>query len=225
MAQSTSNADSDENNDLRSEIQDIKSQLQTLLHALNLGTDRDQDQRPEGGRRPAGGERKHQGPAEPPTFTILDLDPVHVGDGDNATHPVALNNVLGVIVETQRQEEHASLIATETAISEAVCRALAQEPHSTPTTLRTHQQVHFASAGLMLVLADAGLLSALARGTSMGKYGLAISHNTLCFSLDVAHKILLARTVPGAQKAVEDLTAGVLFPEVTLQVVAMVKLQ
>ncbi|KAL1419462.1 hypothetical protein MTO96_025446 [Rhipicephalus appendiculatus] len=194
MAQSTSNADSDENNDLRSEIQDIKSQLQTLLHALNLGTDRDQDQRPEGGRRPAGGERMHQGPAEPPTFTVLDLDPVHVGDGDNATHPVALNNVLGVIVD-QRQEEHASLIATETAISEAVC-------------------------SLMLVLADAGLLSALARGTSKGKYGTAISHNTLCFSLDAAHKVLLARTVPGARKAVGDLTAGVLFPEVTLQVVA-----
>ncbi|KAL1479515.1 hypothetical protein MTO96_051777 [Rhipicephalus appendiculatus] len=81
----------------------IKSQLQTLLHALNLDTDRDQDQRPEGGGRCAGGERMHQGPAEPPMSTVPDLDPVHVGDGDNATHPVALNDVLGVIVETQRQ--------------------------------------------------------------------------------------------------------------------------
>ncbi|KAH7936415.1 hypothetical protein HPB52_023400 [Rhipicephalus sanguineus] len=93
MAQSTSNTDSNENNDLRSEIQDIKSQLQTLLHALNLGTDRDQGQRPEGGERPAGGERMHQGPAEPCTSTVPDLDPAHVGDGDNATHPVALNDV------------------------------------------------------------------------------------------------------------------------------------
>ncbi|KAL1447847.1 hypothetical protein MTO96_044206 [Rhipicephalus appendiculatus] len=103
MAQPTSNADSNENDDLRREMQDIKSQLQTLLHALNLGTDRDQDQRPEGGGRPAGGERIHQGPAEPSTSTVPDMDPVHVGDGDNATHPVALNDVLGVIVETQRQ--------------------------------------------------------------------------------------------------------------------------
>ncbi|KAL1469646.1 hypothetical protein MTO96_040958 [Rhipicephalus appendiculatus] len=103
MAQSTSNADSNENDDLRREMQDIKSQLQTLLHALNLGTDRDQDQRPEEGGRSAGGERMHQGPAEPPTSTVPDLDPVHVGDRDNATHPVALNDVLGVIVETQRQ--------------------------------------------------------------------------------------------------------------------------
>ncbi|KAH7969776.1 hypothetical protein HPB52_021870 [Rhipicephalus sanguineus] len=103
MAQSTSNTDSNENSDLRSEIQDIKSQLQTLLHALNLGTDRDQDQRPEGGERPAGGERTLQGPAEPRTSTVPDLDRAHVGDGDNATHPVALNDVLGVIVETQRQ--------------------------------------------------------------------------------------------------------------------------
>ncbi|KAH7984045.1 hypothetical protein HPB52_016514 [Rhipicephalus sanguineus] len=103
MAQPTSNTDSNENNDLRSEIQDIKSQLQTLLHALNLGTDRDQDQRPEGGERPAGGERTHQGPAEPGTSTVPDLHPAHVGDEDNATHPVALNDVLGVIVETQRQ--------------------------------------------------------------------------------------------------------------------------
>ncbi|KAL1471838.1 hypothetical protein MTO96_039686 [Rhipicephalus appendiculatus] len=103
MAQPTSNADSNENDDLRREMQDIKSQLQTLLHALNLGTDRDQDQRPEGGGRSAGGERMHQGPAEPPTSTVPDLDPVHVGDRDNATHPVALNDVLGVIVETKRQ--------------------------------------------------------------------------------------------------------------------------
>ncbi|KAL1439967.1 hypothetical protein MTO96_009792 [Rhipicephalus appendiculatus] len=79
MAQPTSNADSDENNDLRSEIQDIKSLLETLLHALNLGTDCDQDQRPAGWGRSAGGERMHQGPAEPPTSTVPDLDPVHVG--------------------------------------------------------------------------------------------------------------------------------------------------
>ncbi|KAL1482695.1 hypothetical protein MTO96_033627 [Rhipicephalus appendiculatus] len=103
MAQSTSNADSDENNNLQSEIQDIKSRLQTLIHALNLDTNRDQDQRPAGGGGPAGGERMHHRPAEPPTSTVPDLDPVNVGDGDNATHPVALNDFLGVIVETQRQ--------------------------------------------------------------------------------------------------------------------------
>ncbi|KAG0419471.1 hypothetical protein HPB47_004087, partial [Ixodes persulcatus] len=85
--------DPNSHDDIRNEMKEMKTQLHTILHALNIGSDHDSGQSSEGGN-------DHRRPEE---STRPVLARATSSANENETRPVESNDILGIIAETQRQ--------------------------------------------------------------------------------------------------------------------------
>lgn len=85
--------DPNSHDEIRNEMKEMKTQLQTILHAMNIRSDHDSDQSSEGGNI-------HRRPKE-------STRPVLVwamsSANENETRPVESTDILGIIAETERQ--------------------------------------------------------------------------------------------------------------------------
>lgn len=97
MAQSTPTppwiTDPNSHDEIQKEMKEMKAQIQTILHALNIGSDHDSGQSSKGGN-------DHLRPEE---STRPVLARATSSTSENETGPAVSNDILGIIGETQRQ--------------------------------------------------------------------------------------------------------------------------